>query len=32
MNRKAAEDAGMGQPVMTERHEHDLDVRCVKIG
>jgi hypothetical protein len=32
MNRKAAEDAGMGQPVMAEGHENDLDVRCVKIG
>jgi hypothetical protein len=32
MNRKAAEDAGMGQPMMAEGHENDLEVRCVKIG
>jgi hypothetical protein len=26
MDRKAAKDAGMGQPMITERHENDLDV------
>ena len=32
MDRKAAKDAGMGQPMMTERQQNDLDVHCVKIG
>ena len=32
MDRKAAEDAGMGQPMMTKGHENDLDVHCVETG
>ena len=32
MDRKAAKDAGMGQPMMTERHENDLDVHGFKMG
>ena len=32
MDRKAAEDAGMGQSMMTKGQENDLDVHCVETG
>jgi hypothetical protein len=32
MDREAAKDAGMGQPMMTKGHENDLDVHCVETG
>ena len=32
MDGKAAEDAGMGQSMMTKGQQNDLDVHCVKTG